>query len=154
MVGALGAERGGSLMMGDGAESNSGSAGSIPVPVAGCDACDHNARSIGPTLVPCICVSGNGSRAEQAHRMDSSRGHRGRQPGHPSCCKCHPRSSPMSDASCWRRRDESNYEVIFAPIPLLEWWNAAQDRTDNSNTWSDGRTLPSFGVVFSLITDA
>ena len=83
MVGALGAERGGSLMMGDGAESNSGSAGSIPVPVAGCDACDHNARSIGPTLVPCICVSGNGSRAEQAHRMDSSRGHRGRQPGAP-----------------------------------------------------------------------
>ena len=49
MVGALGAERGGSLMMGDGAESNSGSAGSIPVPVAGCDACDHNTRSIGPT---------------------------------------------------------------------------------------------------------
>ena len=30
MVGALGAERGGSLMMGDGAESNSGSASSIP----------------------------------------------------------------------------------------------------------------------------
>ena len=49
MVGALGAERGGSLMMGDGAESNSGSAGSIPGPVAGCDACDHNTRSIGPT---------------------------------------------------------------------------------------------------------